>query len=783
MTEQATPIAREPILAAHSSGWRLWFSRHNWPTWLGLCFILPLLLYYWQHYHQSLQQQQQTVFQQYANSITDELRQRLKHIELLLGANVAYVSSSEYVSQMEWAQYVQSLQLSEHYPGIQALGMVSYRRAADLPPLLEQINRELPNHEKVAAQAVAAASQATPLPAVSLHPSGDRDFYAIISHIQPATVQNRQVLGYDILTEPMRMQTALRAASLNQAAITAQVSLQQDNGRPPQPGLILMLPLYQAGLPLQSAEQKLAALQGFVYAAFRVGDILPAAWHDPEVALPDIAWRASLQAPDGQALFVRSSVQAQGSSDPRSPRPILALRQRQQLEWYGQPFELEVSNHPLFQRQVLPLAEYELVLLGSLALVLLCLLLSYLNVRRYQAEFRARQWQHHVQQQRQLLMQDEQRQSLALKASQLAWFEFDLRSGGAFYADSWWRMFDFAAPLPNPEPQHLFDLLHPSSLALFRQDLQRLLAHGPDQDQQSYRFISRQGRQLYCLVNFYVVRAPEGDAIRLCCTIRDQTSVQQQALLRQRIARLCQFDLSQTLALQDAAMLPDSVRAFLAQQLRWLLEFYCQSLAGASDPLSLDPLSLQRADNIKGGSEITDLHVAMQRQSTQRSDAAQAAPRLHPAVQCRPLWQLLTDLLLCYQPQARAKTLQLCWQQPSVSELQQLDQHRGWQVASALLELALTLANPATVISLDLQAFQTRLRLKVQLELTALTAQHLTDALSQSDADRQVQPTELQQKLQLVQFWASQLGGEFSAQSDAAEPGLFSLQLLLPGGS
>ena len=76
--------------------------------------------------------------------------------------------------------------------------------------------------------------------------------------------------------------------------------------------------------------------------------------------------------------------------------------------------------------------------------------------------------QQQIQQQRQDFMLDEQHQSLALKASQLAWFEFDFRTGGAFYADIWWQMFDFVVPQPNPEPQQLFDLLHPSALASFR---------------------------------------------------------------------------------------------------------------------------------------------------------------------------------------------------------------------------------------------------------------------------------------------------------------------------
>lgn len=748
--EPPSPTALSPSLHAQPSqlasghGWRLWFSRHNWLTWLGLCFILPLIIYYWQHYSDHLRQQQQTVFQQHADRIEQELQQRLKHIELLLGANAAYVSSSEYVSQAEWQHYVESLKLPQFYPGIQALGVVSYRRAAELPVLLGQLNRELQRRQELTQQAAT----------INVHPAGERSHYAIVSHIQPATAQNRKVLGYDVLTDPLRTQTAMRAASLNQPAITAKVTLQQDGGRAAQPGLVLMLPLYHHNAPLTTAEEKQAALHGFVYAAFRVQDILPAAWHDPATVLPDIQWSSAQEEDASQLLFARSSesVAASDSASTAGPKsPSVALRQHRHLDWYGQPFVLHIQNNQLFERALLPLAEYELVLLASAALVLLFLLLSHLNLRRYQAECHSSQLQQHVQQQRQLLLLDEQRQSLALKASQLAWFEFDLRTGGAFYADIWWRMFDFAAPQPNPEPQQLFDLLHPSALALFRQDLQRLLAHGPDQDQQHYRFVSRQGRQLYCLVHFYVVRAAEGDAIRLCCTMQDQTLLQQQTEQRRLLAALCQLDLSQALAQRSAVTFPNDFEPFLQQHLSWLLQFYCEALA----------------DTDAG------------RHSTTTSQP------LQPSFQqpLEQIIQLIADAVQLYQPRASANNLQLIWQPQSISELLKLDRHRGWQMASCLLELACALAKPGSAVTLELLPFQTRLTFRLQLQLSDAAAPQCTQDLAALALHPLQATTILQQRLQAARFWAAQLGGEFSYQQPHVQDQQsqqLSLQLLFP---
>ena len=504
--------------------WRLWFSRHNWLTWLGLAFALPLALFFWQHYSEHLRQQQHAVFQQHADTIEHELQQRLQQMELLLVAKAAFVSASEYVSQIEWQHYIQRFDLPKTYPGIQASGVVSYRHKSQLPDLMSRLHQEL----QAASEPLLQSSDG--LDTIILHPSTQHPDVAIVSHIQPLTPLNQAVLGYDMLSDPVRAQTAMRAASLNQAAVTAKILLRQDEGRSRQPGLIMMLPFYQSKLPLITAEQKQQALLGFVYVAFRVKDILPTAWHDQTIPLPDIFW-ASAQDPIATELDPAQILYARTSD--ANPPPSLALKIQKKLDWYGQPFVLQIKNNINFESSLLPLAEDELVLLGGVAFILLVLLLSYLNLRRYQAQTVVKQLQRQIQQQRQALLQDEQRQSLALKASQLVWFEFDFRTGGAFYSDSWWRMFDFPMPQPNPEPQHLFDLLHAEDEASFRQDLQRFLASGPDQAQQSYRFISRQGRQLFCQVNFYVVRAPEGDAIRLCCSMQDLTKHQQQAQKQQ----------------------------------------------------------------------------------------------------------------------------------------------------------------------------------------------------------------------------------------------------------
>jgi CHASE1-domain containing sensor protein len=741
MTEQPLSSTNKHSLPGNRLSWRLWFSRHNWLTWLGLCFVLPVMMYYWQYYNKHIHQQQQTIFQQHTDNIEFELQQRLLHIELLLRANAAYVTSSEYVSQPEWQHYAKTLNLSKMYPGVQALGIVSYRSHAELPLLFRHVNSEL--------QLAAKAGQLS-VTDVVLRPAGDRKHYAVVSHIQPMTPQNQHVLGFDILSDPMRLQTAMRAASLNRPAITAKVLLQQDDATSDQPGLVLMFPFYQPDVELLSAEQKLAALRGFVYAAFRVRDVLPNSWLDPDVPMLDFIWSSGTEPTTNQLLFAR-----------QSPASLVPVQQRRNLEWYGQPFVLQIKNNLLFEQHWLPFAKNELFLLGSAGLVLLFLLLSYLNLRRYQTQCSAELLNQQLSQQRQLLLQDEQRQSLALKASQLAWFEFDLRSGGAFYSDNWWRMFDFASAQPNPEPQQLFDLVHPSTLALFRQDLQRLLANGPDLDQHQYRFVSKQGRQLYCLMHFYVVRAAEGDAIRLCCTMQDVTLPQHLAQSRKQLCGLCQWEVNLAWQLSRQLSLPlndlsaesgtvilsslPGVAAFQQQHCHWLLEFYCQQLGDSgAEPDQVISTSTIQYDS--------------QHHSPQNAKQAQ-----------RALLPMLSEMIYCYQHLASANRLQLLWQPLKFSEHAQVDSHRFWQLGCGVLQLACTIAAAGSSLSVELLPFQTKLTLRLQLQLDAATSLQLHQDMLVLADNKLTATTFVQQRLQAAQFWAAQLGAELTLQQEQQE--------------
>src|SRR4051812_24985398 len=69
---------------------------------------------------------------------------------------------------------------------------------------------------------------------------------------------------------------AATAASVenNQADLSGNVTLVQENQGPVQAGNLLYLPIYKKNMPLNNSAERWQALEGFVYAAFRMGDLI-----------------------------------------------------------------------------------------------------------------------------------------------------------------------------------------------------------------------------------------------------------------------------------------------------------------------------------------------------------------------------------------------------------------------------------------------------------------------------------------------------------------------------
>ncbi|WP_162255176.1 CHASE domain-containing protein [Rhizobacter sp. Root1221] len=194
-------------------------------------------------------------FDDIARDIQASVQERMGVYEQALRGGRGLFDASVRVERGEWRQYVESLTINRNYPGIQGLGFSERVSRADRQRYVEQV-------------------RADGLPAFDFHPAGERDEYTSITYLEPFDERNRRALGYDMYSEPVRRTAMLQSRDSGSPAVSGKVRLMQESGEDRQAGFLMYVPVYHRGAPVDTVAARQAALKGFVYAPFRMDDLM-----------------------------------------------------------------------------------------------------------------------------------------------------------------------------------------------------------------------------------------------------------------------------------------------------------------------------------------------------------------------------------------------------------------------------------------------------------------------------------------------------------------------------
>src|SRR5688572_30596036 len=96
------------------------------------------------------------------------IKRRTSHyIQVLKGAKALFTASTE-INRREWKNYIEALEVSKNYPGIQGIGYVKAVSPENLKNHIQEIRAE-------------------GFPAYTVKPGGNRPFYTIIVFLEPFT--------------------------------------------------------------------------------------------------------------------------------------------------------------------------------------------------------------------------------------------------------------------------------------------------------------------------------------------------------------------------------------------------------------------------------------------------------------------------------------------------------------------------------------------------------------------------------------------------------------------
>jgi PAS domain S-box-containing protein len=257
--------------------------------------------------------------------IVQALRGRLLDYEIVLRGAAALFALSPGVGQSGWEAYVDSLELGSAYTGIGALGYAEYRAGSA----------------------------------------------ARVRLVAPLDERNRRSLGYDMFSEARRRAAMEKARDTATAVATANLVLIQDSDAA-QPGFLIYVPVYRGGASPERLAARRAALAGFVYGAFRAGDLARGTLGDtPGIFLQ----LTDVTDPNERSLLYRSTLQA---------APAARYSRTDLLSVNGRSWRLDSSALPSFEGDA-GSDRPRLVLVSGLAIsaLLTGLLWSLLNTRQH----------------------------------------------------------------------------------------------------------------------------------------------------------------------------------------------------------------------------------------------------------------------------------------------------------------------------------------------------------------------------------------------------------------
>ena len=299
----------------------------------------------WHHEQQSEQNTLRANFDFGMRQTASRIEQRIAGYEQMLRGVQGLFMAAAPIERERFDTYVDALLRGADSSGLQ---LIAYA------PLLPA--------DGVAAHV--AAQQAGGSAGYSIVPAGERELYAPVTYVAPAGSQ--KALGYDPYSEPTRRAAMLRARDSGGVAISSRIHLLTEPARDPQYGFLMFLPLYAKGQPVDTVAARRAHLVGWVWAGFRIGDLMASLYGE---AAPGLELRLH----DGVALGDDTLIFRTGAAGAPAPARFEA---QEYLGVGGHSWTLQMRSLPAFEQRFYPDAS-RVILVAGVGLSLLLALLTY----------------------------------------------------------------------------------------------------------------------------------------------------------------------------------------------------------------------------------------------------------------------------------------------------------------------------------------------------------------------------------------------------------------------
>ncbi|MEQ8802989.1 CHASE domain-containing protein [Haliea sp.] len=248
---------------------------------LGLLTVLPFIALFtgaiitaagWQWAERANRSNVELRFDAHFQELVGTLEHQIDIHILALRGIAGLFGGNEQVTRTEFHDYVATMQLSRHLPGVQAVGYVVAVSASKLAAHVDRV-------------------RAGGLAEYRVWPPSDRADYAPLLYVEPSSPDNRRSLGFDPLSDPVRAAALRQAAESGDVSMTPPLTLLSESDDKGEGGLVLYLPDYCTSSESDPARTTLPLVCGWVFMGIHVNSAVESAlgsklpYFDSEVAI------------------------------------------------------------------------------------------------------------------------------------------------------------------------------------------------------------------------------------------------------------------------------------------------------------------------------------------------------------------------------------------------------------------------------------------------------------------------------------------------------------------
>jgi len=205
--------------------------------------------------HRQIDKNAKTAFEHLSERTELEVSARLdKVVRGLHGVRGPYLAKDQKIRREEFRRLVLSRDMDTEFPGVRGFGFI------------ERVERS-------ALAAFVAGEQADGAAGFSIQQLADKnklDLF-IVKYIEPAA-RNKGAQGLDVGSEALRRAGLQQAINTGAATVTGTITLVQDDQK--LPALLLYVPVYRYGAPIDIPKERRAALVGVLYAPIVISEVL-----------------------------------------------------------------------------------------------------------------------------------------------------------------------------------------------------------------------------------------------------------------------------------------------------------------------------------------------------------------------------------------------------------------------------------------------------------------------------------------------------------------------------